>query len=78
MAYGSHPNPPRLPEGAIGFISARPDRPERVALFHPNGLLSCTFSPDETPERICDAAGLRMQELPTGADRRGYWAVFRG
>lgn len=36
-----------MPAGAVGFIATRPDRPERLALFRPDGTLSNSFGQDE-------------------------------
>jgi hypothetical protein len=41
-----------VPEGAVGFIAIRPDRPERLALYRPGGELSNTFAADETLETL--------------------------
>jgi hypothetical protein len=43
---------PALPADAIGFIAARQDRPERLALFTAAGALSNTFSPDDTLDTL--------------------------
>lgn len=43
---------PALPADAIGFIGSRRDRPERLALFRADGLLSNTFAIDETIETL--------------------------
>jgi hypothetical protein len=37
-----------VPEGAVGFVAPRADRPERLALYRPGGELSNTFAADET------------------------------
>jgi hypothetical protein len=59
---------PMVPNGAVGFITVRPDQPERLALYRPGGELSNTFAADETLETLgasfarhalrIDAAGL--------------------
>jgi len=43
---------PALPADAIGFISRRDDRPERLALFKADGSLSNTFRIDETIDTL--------------------------
>jgi hypothetical protein len=43
---------PPLTADAVGFISRRKDRPERLALFHANGALSSTFGMDETMDDL--------------------------
>lgn len=40
----NHPNPPKLPAGAVGFLATRHDRPERRALYFPGGGLATSFS----------------------------------
>ena len=43
---------PALPADALGFISRRDDRPERLALFKADGSLSNTFRIDETIDTL--------------------------
>lgn len=43
---------PALPADAIGFISRRKDRPERLALFAANGALSNSFAQDDTIDTL--------------------------
>ena len=43
---------PALPADAIGFIAARSDRPERLAMFRPDGSLSNTFSAADTLDTL--------------------------
>jgi hypothetical protein len=43
---------PALPADAIGFISRRDDRPERLALFKADNSLSNTFRIDETIDTL--------------------------
>jgi hypothetical protein len=54
---------PALPADAIGFISRRDDRPERLALFKADGSLSNTFRIDETIDTLrpaLTAAGMTV------------------
>ncbi|EHM01225.1 hypothetical protein HMPREF9946_02186 [Acetobacteraceae bacterium AT-5844] len=44
--------PETMPADAIAFLAVRPDRPERLALFRPDGALSNTFGADESREEI--------------------------
>lgn len=56
---------PVVPRGAIGFIAARPDRPERLALFRTDGTLSNSFAQDQDIEAVRSAlrrAGLTVDE----------------
>ena len=52
-SLSSHPvSIPALPVGAVGFISRRADRPERLALFKADGSLSNSFALDETIDTL--------------------------
>lgn len=54
---------PTLPANAVGFVAARADRPERLALFRADGSLSNTFAIDETIDTlrpILAASGLTL------------------
>lgn len=44
--------PAVLPADAVGFVSRRKDKPERLAIFRPDGALNSTFSPDDTLETL--------------------------
>ncbi len=44
--------PASIPADAVGFISRRKDRPERLAAFMADGRLSNTFAFDETLDDI--------------------------
>ena len=66
--------PPRLPADAIGFLTTRQDRPERLALYRPDGTISNTFGYDDTPAGIADAAQLRLEPV---AGKTRMWAVYR-
>jgi hypothetical protein len=37
-----------MPVDAVGFVVLRPDRPDHLALFRPDGALSNTFAIDDT------------------------------
>jgi len=60
--------PANIPADVVGFLSRRAARPERLAMFMPNGDLSNTFGIDDTAETLApmlvewgfvlDAAGL--------------------
>ena len=41
-----------LPADAVGYIARRRDRPERLALFRPDGTLSSSFARDEGLDAI--------------------------
>lgn len=59
---------PALPADAIGFVSRRKDRPERLAVFLADGRLSNTFGIDDDLAAVraaveragmtCDDAGI--------------------
>ena len=54
---------PALPADAIGFLARRKDRPERLALFAADGVLSNTFGHGDTIETLRPAlaqAGLSV------------------
>jgi hypothetical protein len=56
---------PALPADAIGFISRRDDRPERLALFDAKGKLSNTFAFDQDMADVAEIllkAGLIMDD----------------
>lgn len=60
--------PASLPADAVGFVARRPDRPERLALFRPDGSISNSFGRDEdlaAVAAILARSGLRL--LPDGA-----------
>lgn len=60
--------PATLPADAVGFVARRPDRPERLALFRPDGSLSNSFGQDEdlaAVAAILARSGLRL--LPDGS-----------
>lgn len=44
--------PANLPADAIGFVAVRQDRPERIAFYYANGILSTSFARDETMTEI--------------------------
>jgi hypothetical protein len=44
--------PAALPADAVGFVSRRKDKPERLAIFRPDGALNTTYSPDDTVETL--------------------------
>jgi hypothetical protein len=64
---------PTLPAAAIGFVTVRADRPERLALYRQGGELSNSFAQDMDAAQIAAATGLRLEQI--GAD---MWAAFRG
>ena len=54
-----------MPADAIGFVAVRPDRPERLALFKPDGTLSNSFGQGEGRVEIAALlapAGYRLLE----------------
>jgi hypothetical protein len=56
---------PALPANAVGFISRRADRPERLALFAADGTLSNTFGAADTIDSlrpVLAAAGMTITE----------------
>lgn len=56
---------PDLPADALGFVSSRQDRPERLALFDANGAVSETFAIDQDMDDVAELllkAGLIMDE----------------
>jgi hypothetical protein len=56
---------PALPANAVGFVAARADRPERLALFRADGSLSNTFAIDDTLDTlrpVLAASGLTLRE----------------
>lgn len=60
--------PKDIPADAMGFFARRADRPERWALFRPDGTLSNTFAHDETPCSVAEAHGLQV--TPYGREAR--------
>lgn len=44
--------PATLPADAVGFVSRRKDKPERLAIFRPDGALNTTYSPDDTLDSL--------------------------
>ena len=57
--------PATMPADAVGFVAIRPDRPERLALFRPDGTLSNSFGQDEGHTEIAAIlapAGYRLLE----------------
>lgn len=90
MTYAQHSSPPALPAGAIGFLCVRHDRPERLALYHPDGRLSNTFGLMDSAHQIAHECSLRLESLTAaqGDDLAlahhlrawspdACWAVFR-
>lgn len=56
---------PALPADAVGFVARRVDRPERLALFRPDGSLSNSFAQDDTLETlrpVLASKGLTLRE----------------
>ncbi|NMJ42810.1 hypothetical protein GWK16_16310 [Roseomonas sp. JC162] len=43
---------PALPAEAVGYVSRRVDRPERLALFRADGTISNTFGIEDTYETL--------------------------
>ena len=71
-----HPTPPALPPGALGFIAARHDRPERLALYRPDGTLSNTYAVDATARDVADRCGLQIAPLTASTQRGAPFAVW--
>jgi hypothetical protein len=69
---------PAVPADALGFLTTRHDRPERLALYRSNGDLAVTFAYDDTPAGIAarglsDGAPLRLEAVP---DHHRMWLLF--
>jgi hypothetical protein len=75
------PSLPSCPDGAIGILTVRHDRPERFAIYRPDGTLGCSFACDQTPNEIREAIGATLQALPPDTrdddmDRCAQWFTY--
>lgn len=66
---------PQLPSGAWGFVAARTDRPERLALYRADGSLNSSFA---VGEDFADALAMvqRFDPAASWQFHGAVWAVF--